>query len=313
MREYHVAPPLTCRYREGIKLAGILYFHRISDNRMSGTPVKNFKMFQKLCGDSALRNVVIVTNMWEGVKPQVGEAREAQLMGNDKFFKPALEKGARMARHKNTAPSAETIIRLILNGDPLPLHIQKELVDDGKDITETRAGQELNRELADQIRKHKEEIRVLKEEAQQAIDNLDEETRREREDDTRRMQEEMEKLENDTRRFASDFQRQKEELEARVAEEKEKVKREAERLAAQYQEEIDGLYAAMEADAAASDKEKAKMRDQIDELSRKRDHNLSLSMFSGPLALISVPLLAGIFPVAGAVTLVASFIFSFFS
>jgi hypothetical protein len=69
----------------------------------------------------------------------------------------------------------------------------------------------------------------------------------------------------------------------------------------------------MEADAAASDKEKAKMRDQIDELSRKRDHNLSLSMFSGPLALISVPLLAGIFPVAGAVTLVASFIFSFFS
>jgi hypothetical protein len=304
--------PLTCRYKEGIKLAGVLYFHRISDNRMSGTPVNNFKMFRKLCGDSALRNVVIVTNMWEEVSPRLGEAREAELMAKDIFFKPALKRGAQMARHENTVPSAECIVRLILNNDSLPLDIQRELVDEGKDITETRAGKELNRELAGQIRRHKEEIRVLKEEMQQAMNDKDEETRRGREEDARIMQEEMERLENDARRFASDFQRQKKELEALVAEEKEKAKREAERLAAKYQEEIDRLRADMQANAAASEKEREEMLNQINELSRKRNR-ISPSTFSIPLAAVGTPLLVGIAPVGGAVILAASFILSFFS
>jgi hypothetical protein len=209
---------------------------------MSGTLVRNFKMFQKLCGESALRNVVIVTNMWGEVNPQVGEEREAELMGKDLFFKPALEKGAQMARHENTVPSAENIIRLILNHDPLPLHIQKELVDEGKEITQTHAGKELNRELADQIRKHKEDIRVLKEEMQQAIDAKDEETRRDREAKARRMQEEMERFENDARKLASEYKRQKEELEARFVEAEREVKREAKRRAARHQEEVNAAW-----------------------------------------------------------------------
>ena len=42
------------RYKRDIKLAGILYFHRISDNRVAGTPLKNIRMFQKLCGKKHL-------------------------------------------------------------------------------------------------------------------------------------------------------------------------------------------------------------------------------------------------------------------
>ena len=200
--------------------------------------MKNFKMFQKLCGDNALQNVIIVTNMWGEVNPQVGEEREAELMGKDLFFKPALEKGAQMARHENTVPSAENIIRLILDHDPLPLDIQRELVDQGKEVTQTRAGKELNRELADQIRRHKEDIRVLQEEMRQAIDAKDEETRREREAEARRMQEEVERFEDDARRLAFEYQRQKEELEARLAE----AEREAERRAAQHQAEVNAAW-----------------------------------------------------------------------
>ena len=33
-------------------LAGIIYFHRISDLRMSGTLTRNFRMFRGLCGDA---------------------------------------------------------------------------------------------------------------------------------------------------------------------------------------------------------------------------------------------------------------------
>ena len=80
--------------------------------------------------------------MWSRVKPEVGKEREAQLMSKDIFFKPALDNGARMVRHGNTVPSAQGIIRLLIDNRPLPLQIQRELVDENKDLVETRAGRE---------------------------------------------------------------------------------------------------------------------------------------------------------------------------
>ena len=201
---------------------------------------------------------------------QVGEAREAELMETDIFFKPALKKGAQMARHANTVPSAQDIVRLILNSDPLPLQIQRELVVQRKDITQTRAGQELNRELSAKVREHMEEIRVLKEEMQEAINDRDEETRREREIETKKMQDEMERIENDARRFASDYQREKEELEARLEEVKKTAKREADRIAAMCQARIDELNASTQANTAAAEAEKAQMREQIEELAAQK-------------------------------------------
>jgi len=179
---------------------------------MSGISTKNFNMFRKLCGDSTLRNVVIVTNMWEEVDPQVGDAREAELMKEDIFFKPVLEKGARMARHNNTLTSAEAIIRLVLDNHPLPLRIQEELVNERKDIADTGAGQELNRELNVQIRKHREEMLMLEEEMQRA----NEETRRELEIETKKMQGEISRYESDVKRLASDLESEKSRVAAAI-------------------------------------------------------------------------------------------------
>jgi len=185
---------------------------------MGGALTRNFRMFRNLCGEVALRNLVIVTNMWGGVEQEVGHAREIELMGEDIFFKPALEKGARMVRHMNTVPSAEDIIRLLINNIPLPLQIQTELVDEQKDILETGAGQELNQELNNQIKKHREEVRALAEEMELATKDKDEETRNELEIETKRMHEEIERFENEVRRLASDYRREKSEFQARLAE-----------------------------------------------------------------------------------------------
>lgn len=38
-------------YQNNVRLAGILYLHRIGDNRLGGTAMKNLRMFKKLCGD----------------------------------------------------------------------------------------------------------------------------------------------------------------------------------------------------------------------------------------------------------------------
>ena len=216
--------PITFRYEQGFVLAGILYFYRISDPRMGGTQTRNFRMFRNLCGESALGNVVIVTNMWGEVEPEVGYAREAELRGEDVFFKPVIERGAQMARHENTISSAEAIVRLLVNNRPLPLQIQIELVDERKDIVETNAGQELNRELNGQIRKHKEDVRILTEEMEQAAKDKDEETRNELEFETRRMHEEIWKFENEARMMASEYQREKSGFQARLTE-MEKVRR----------------------------------------------------------------------------------------
>lgn len=184
---------------------------------MSGALTKNFRVIQSICGDRAMKNVVIVTNMWGGVEPEVGNAREAELMTDDIFFKPALDKGTRMARNDNTVPSAEAVIRLLVNSRPLPLQIQTELVTEHKDITDTSAGQEVNRELSGQIRKNREDIRDLTKEMELAAKDKDEETRRELEGEARRMQNEIEKFENEAKRLKSEYRREKSEFQARLA------------------------------------------------------------------------------------------------
>jgi hypothetical protein len=145
---------------------GVIYMHRISDFRMGGISTRNFKMFRQLCGDSTLKNVVIVTNMWGEVSQEVGNAREHELEHEDLFFKPVLGKGAIMLRHENNGDSAHGILRHILQNNPMSLQIQRELVDEKKDISQTAAGAELNREMMLQIQKHKKEMKQLQEEMQ---------------------------------------------------------------------------------------------------------------------------------------------------
>ena len=120
-------------------------------------------MFRELCGESTLKNVVVVTNMWSEVSREVGEAREAELASRDIFFKPVLDKGAQLVRHENTQESAQAIMHYLISNHPLALRIQRELVDQHMDISQTAAGEELNRELMEQIRRHREEMRALQE------------------------------------------------------------------------------------------------------------------------------------------------------
>ena len=93
-------------------LSGIIYIHRIFDPRVIGIVGQDFKTFHELCGDTTLNNVVIVTNMWGNVSRDAGEVLENEL--SRKSFKPALDRGAQMVRHHNTAQSAHDIIRKIV-------------------------------------------------------------------------------------------------------------------------------------------------------------------------------------------------------
>ena len=246
-------------------LTGVLYFHRISDFRIDGISRKNSAMFRKICGENALRNVIIVTNMWGEVNPRIGEMREAELKEDDMFFKSVLDKGARIARHDNTSHSAEKILRLLLRNYSLPLRIQKELVDEGKEINGTDAGEELNRELNEQIEKYKQEMQELKDDMEQAMWERDEETKKDLEIETEQMREVTERLENDSVRLGSDYEGEKKRLKALMEKIELEAREEMERVKAQFQQEILRLTSV----PAITAQEKNQQRVEIDKLSKK--------------------------------------------
>ena len=173
-------------------------------------------MFRELCGDSTLKNVILVTNMWGEVSSKVGEDRENQLSG--RFFKPVLDKGAQMVRHHDTAKSAHDIIRRVMGNHPVVLQIQRELVDEQKGIVDTSAGEVVNQELNDQIKRYEAELKKVQEEVVRALKRKDEEARQELEEDKRKMQEEMDNIRKSSEEMASRYAAAKERMEVKVKE-----------------------------------------------------------------------------------------------
>ena len=218
-------------------------------------------MFRELCGDTTLKNVVLVTNMWGEVSHDVGESREDELSNN--FFKPVLDKGARMVRHHNTAQSAHDIIRMITKNRPLVLQIQRELVDEHKDIVDTAAGEAVNKELNEQIRRHQAQLKTVQEEMMQALEEKDEETRQELEQETRKLQEQMEKIKAESEGMASNYSKEKERMEAKMKEMEQEAKRERRRAEAEHKREIADINHRLQMGAIASRAERVRLEGQI--------------------------------------------------
>ncbi|KAH9436696.1 hypothetical protein MCOR02_000365 [Pyricularia oryzae] len=99
-----IASWLTNSFRNKILLHGIIYLHRISDPRMQGSARKNLMMFKKLCGDDALKKVILATTMWDIVPTETAEARQAELVNTPSFGVTWWKRGAGSAG--TTTPSA---------------------------------------------------------------------------------------------------------------------------------------------------------------------------------------------------------------
>lgn len=148
---------------------------------MGGIARRNFRIFRKLCGETTLKHVVIATTMWDDVTPALGAKREKGLATNEPLFKPALDKGARLVRHDNTAASAHEIIRSLMGLEPARLQIQRETVDENKALIATEAGQALKDELERQAGAASRDIEQLRAEVDGAFRRRDEQHRAEME------------------------------------------------------------------------------------------------------------------------------------
>ena len=129
---------------------------------MAGTPLKNLRMFQELCGKRALQNVILVTTMWDEIEETVGAQREKELKG--KHWKPMIDRGSTTARYRGTFASAWEIVDYFAQDltRRQAVLLQKEMVDMQKQLRETNAGQELYQTLEALIKKQRSLIHEIR-------------------------------------------------------------------------------------------------------------------------------------------------------
>ena len=245
--------------------------HRISDKRFSGIAGRNFRIFRELCGESSLKNVVLVTNMWSEVSRDVGEARERELASN--FLKSALDKGARMVRHHDTEQSAHDVIRQIMNNHPVVIQIQREIIDEHKDITNTAAGGAINADLAEEMRRHEANVRKAQEEAAQALRRREEEARQRMAEEARRREEEMRRVREEQERVALQRRQEMERAQAEARRIEEQARMERQRAEEEHRRQVALANERIAAEAARAEAERRAMEQRMIQMQNQVHHS----------------------------------------
>ncbi|KAF5013317.1 hypothetical protein FDECE_667 [Fusarium decemcellulare] len=140
-----IARVLAAQYALGFELKGVIYVHRITDIRYSGSNVKTFEIFKRICGEDALTNVLLITSRWSEVDEATGASRERQL--RETFWAYMLGRGSCMSRFHGDRSSAVGLASQLLMKEPVVLRLQHEMIDEGKDLNETTVGSFVDQNL----------------------------------------------------------------------------------------------------------------------------------------------------------------------
>lgn len=121
---------ILCSYKQNIKLAGIVYVHPITKNRMDSTQAGSLRLFKSFGGGGgSMSGVAIVSSMWSNVNVDTGLRRERELMCN--YWREYTDLGCLTKRFDNTHISAVDIINDMVHSPGIDLGLQKKRVDEG--------------------------------------------------------------------------------------------------------------------------------------------------------------------------------------
>ncbi|EQK98650.1 hypothetical protein G6O67_004858 [Ophiocordyceps sinensis] len=173
-----------------VRLSGILYLHRITDRRITGSAIRNLGMFKKLVGDKNMRSVILVTTMWGEISREDGEERLRQLTGTDRFWGGLMRCGATCQSYKARPEDAHFIVAKVISNEPIVTQLQNEL-HRGMKLMDTTAGQEVTQGLENLKMQHQKDIESLKRDMQDAIRERDEVAARELQEQYQQLQREQ--------------------------------------------------------------------------------------------------------------------------
>jgi hypothetical protein len=271
-----IASWLTTSYSNSIKLHGIIYLHRITDPRMQGSGMRNLHMFKKLCGDKNLSNVIMATCQWERVLEADGAERERQLKETPHFWGYMIDRGSQMHRHYNTRESALHLIESLVDGNAsrpkIVLDIQTQMVDEGKDLASTGAGQAVDDAISKERQRFAKEIAESQADIREALASRDRDTASILEQHQKEMNERVQKLDNEHAALQVSLERLQEERFAKMKkalEEAERVSAEARELMESTQREQRLKQKALEDQIKAKDDAAAKHKQEMAHLQAK--------------------------------------------
>ena len=150
-------------------LSGVLYLHRISDNRIDGSALRSLRLLKNLVGEKNMRNVLLTTTHWSNVTPEEGERREKELKETDNFWKGLLDNGATLTRYAGDQQSGLELLQEIISSELSVLDIQDEIVDKGKKLAETSAGKSVIEDLKRIQEGYEREMVAVRQEVRGAI------------------------------------------------------------------------------------------------------------------------------------------------
>ena len=202
--------------------------------------------------------------MWGEVAQDVGEARERELASI--FLKPALDKGAQMIPHHNTEQSAHDVIRRIMNNHPVVLQIQRELVDEHRDVENTAAGEAVNTGLTEETKRHEANLNAVREEMMRTIGEKHERARLVLEEETRKLEEEMWMVMEVSEEITLQYLQELEWAEMKMGHMETQAKIDQEQVEMEYQVQMTLLNGRLEAAEKDAEIERLTMQHQINRL-----------------------------------------------
>lgn len=130
---------------------------------MNGNPLKNLRVFEKLCGED-FKGIVLTTTMWNDVDEDEGERRENEL--RTEFWKCMINRGSSVKRFYGNRKSAFDILAPIFDeaNHRSALLLQKEMNDLGLQLKQTAAGRTLHSELGELVKRYQECMERLRSE-----------------------------------------------------------------------------------------------------------------------------------------------------
>lgn len=231
---------LVQSYRDKRKITAILYLTRMSDPRMQGSPLKNFKMFKELCGEKCFGNIVLGTTFWgvmDSKHPGSAEHREKELV--EEFWGDMIERGSEVVRiPENRWLARELLVRLAKKTE-ISLKNQQERVEQNKAFESTAANSALNAETERLKAKHESEIKEWQMRMEKDSEEREKELRKEVEACTaeynkrleeqrkqqKRMEDERLQQEKESQRLRDEARKERERVEKEQAELAEQVKK----------------------------------------------------------------------------------------
>jgi len=218
MKDTHIlgdiASWLNDGYDNNVKLTGIVYLHRIADNKLGNAGMKTLRLFRALCGESGLKSVVLATTHWPKAISETELKRERQLKEHQRMWKTMIQNGCKVWRQNRDQESAlEIIEHLIALRKPFHPQLAEEM-GGGATLDETAAGKEIEAEF-DRIKKDFEKrLEETRKELNEAYKMRDLEREEELEDlraEIGLQQEQMAEFEKNLKADADQLRKQREE------------------------------------------------------------------------------------------------------